>query len=236
MHADKCCGEKEFDREVTIGDGVDRVGRRRVKPSSRAVASGSSGSDEPARAPEPKGEIGRPLVPVAQPVDVAQQRMHVGQQQVPERHRLGVLHVGHARRGDVDVSAGLHRQRVGERDHLTGDRPGRIAQVQPKVGGHLVVAAAPGPQLAAQRAEPLEQAALERGVDVLVLDRRPESARRDVGFEAVERAEQLAQLVVGEQPRPREHPGVGPAARDVVRRQPPVELDADRELGQRLGG
>ena len=51
-----------------------------------------------------------------------------------------------------------------------------VTQVQPQVGRDLVVAAAAGAQLAAERADPLEQPALERGVDVLVVGRRPELA------------------------------------------------------------
>ena len=50
------------------------------------------------------------------------------------------------------------------------DRADVLAQVQPQIGGDLVVAAAAGAQLAAEGAEPLEQAAFERGVDVLVGD------------------------------------------------------------------
>ena len=49
-----------------------------------------------------------------------------------------------------------------------------IPQVKPQVGGHLIVAAPAGPQLASERAEPFEQAALKRGVHVLVGYRRPE--------------------------------------------------------------
>ena len=158
----------------------------------------------------------------------------MGEQQMPERDRLGVLHVRHARRSDLDVGTRLAGERVGERGDLAHDTAHGVAQVQPQVGRHLIVAAAPGSQLAAERAEPLEQPAFERGVDVLVLDRRAESACGDVGFEPVERTEERLQLVLGQQPRAMQHPGMGPAARDVVRRQPPVELNADRELRQRV--
>ena len=70
------------------------------------------------------------------------------------------------------------------------DLPHVVAQVQPQVGGDLVVAAAPGAQLAAERADPLEQAALERGVDVLVVGAGPERAVARVAVEVVEGAEQ----------------------------------------------
>ena len=64
-----------------------------------------------------------------------------------------------------------------------------VAQVQPQVGGYLVVTAAPGAQLAAQRAKALEQAALQGGVDVLVGDRRPERALLNRAVQVVERLE-----------------------------------------------
>ena len=110
-----------------------------------------------------------------------------------------------------------------------------VAQVEPQVGGDLVVAAAAGAQLAAERAEPLEQAALEGGVHVLVVDRRPERRRsRDRGVEVVERGEHLAELVVVEQAGAVQHPGVRPRGGQVVGREPPVEVHADRQPGQRV--
>ena len=79
--------------------------------------------------------------------------------------------------GRVAADLGLVDQRGLQLGQPADDEPGMVAQVQPQVGGDLVVAAAAGPQLAAERAEPLEQPALKRGVHVLVGDRRPEACR-----------------------------------------------------------
>ena len=78
----------------------------------------------------------------------------------------------------VPVPLGLADQRELKLGQPGGDDPDMVAQVEPQVGGDLVVAAAAGPQLAAELADPLEQAALERGVHVLVLGRRAERAVR----------------------------------------------------------
>ena len=95
----------------------------------------------------------RPLVPVLQPVDVAGDRVRVRQQLVGDEHRLGVLQVRHARRGDVLVPLGEPEQRELQRRQLRHQRADVVPQVQPQVGGDLVVAAAPGAELAAERAE-----------------------------------------------------------------------------------
>jgi hypothetical protein len=155
---------------------------------------------------------------------------------VPERDRLRVLDVRHARRGRVDVPFGLLDERVGEPDQLRGDAAGVVAQVEPQVGGHLVVARPAGAQLAAERAEPLQQTALQRGVHVFVLDGGPERAGGAGGLQVVERGEHLAELVGVEQARAGQDPGVRPRRGEVVRRQPPIELNAHRKPGQSLGG
>ena len=126
VHADQRGDEQELGDEVPVGDRVHRVRRtRRVKPSSLATATGSSGSDEPASAPAPSGDDRGPVVPVAQPVQVAQQRLDVRQQPVPEGDRLGVLHVGHAGRRRVHVPSGLLGQRVGQLDQPARPPRGR---------------------------------------------------------------------------------------------------------------
>ncbi len=118
---------------------------------------------------------------------------------------------------------------------LTDDEPGGVAEVEPQVGRHLVVARAAGAQLAAEAAELLEQPALQRGVHVLVLDPRAERAVGDLGAQLVEGAQHPVQLVDVEQPRAVQDAGVRLGGEQVVRREAPVEVDADRQPGERLG-
>jgi len=79
----------------------------------------------------------------------------VCQQLVAEHHRLRVLQVRHPGRGRGLVLLGLGQQRRLQFDHSQHDEPGVVPQVHAKVGGDLVVAAAAGPQLTAERADPL---------------------------------------------------------------------------------
>src|SRR5659263_187245 len=141
----------------------------------------------------------RAAVPVDQPIDVAGNGLHVRQQLVGEQHRLRVLQVGHPRRRGVEVALGLAQQRLLQLGQPLGDPPDLVAQVEPQVGGHLVVAAATCPQLAAQGAESLQETALQGGVHVLVLDRRPKRPVRRRGVQVVERGQHPGQLVVVEQ-------------------------------------
>ena len=101
-----------------------------------------------------------------------------------------------------DVPLGLVGQRVGQLDQRDGDAARLIAQVEPQVGGHLVVAGAAGAQLAAERAEPLEQAALDRGVHVLVVEVGDEVTGGDQAGQIIECGQDLAELGRVEQARP----------------------------------
>lgn len=183
------------------------------------------------------GRHGRARVPLAQPLRVPGEGLDVGQDVVREQDRLGVLEVRTAGHRHVGV-------RLGEADHCVlelrdqaADDPGVVAQVHPEEGRDLVVAGAARAQLAAEvGAQPLQQAALQRGVHVLVGDGAGEGAVGDVRFEPVQAFEHPRQLVVREQPGLVQHARVRTRTGDVVRREPPVEVDGRGQLRQGLGG
>jgi hypothetical protein len=54
------------------------------------------------------------------------------------------------------AGSGLVDQRALQLSQPARDEAGMVAEIQPQVGRDLVVAAAAGPQLAAQRAEPFQ--------------------------------------------------------------------------------
>jgi hypothetical protein len=104
-----------------------------------------------------------------------------------EQHRLGVLEVGAPRHRHPEVAIGLCHKGIDDVEHEGRDRAGLVTQVHPEEGGDLVVARATGPQPAADvGAGPLDEAPLQRGVDVLVAGLRHELPRLDVGAQGLE--------------------------------------------------
>ena len=177
-----------------------------------------------------------PGVPVAQPVQVAQQRLDVGEQLVAERHRLGVLQVGHAGRRRVDVPLGLVDQRVGQLDDAGRPRRGRgragtaAGRWRPGRCGERPARSLP-PSAPRRSSSPRSRAVCTSSSSTVGRNsptRRPPRGRP-------------ARPASGPAPRRR---AARPAAstracaRDAARsygREPPVELHAHRQPGQRLG-
>ncbi len=155
-----------------------------------------------------------------------------------EEHRLGVLHMGHSRRRRLlgEVAFCLVHQRGLQLSEPRGDLSRVIAQVHPQVGRDLIVPAPASAQPAAQRPDALEQAPFQRGVHVLVGRGGPEGAGLAVPAELIDRGEQPGDLLVVEQPSPVQHARVRAGREQVIAREPPVELNADRQPRQRVGG
>ena len=93
---------------------------------------------------------------------------------------LRALEVRVARHRPVDVRLGAREQHLDQRRERDVRASRRLAHEQRDVGRDLVVARARGVQRAADRADELGQAALDRHVDVLVVGREARSARREL--------------------------------------------------------
>ena len=155
-------------------------GPRRSR-APRAVIARSIGKPTPASAPAAERALlaGRRTRGPGGPA-VAREHPDVGQQVVGQAHGLRALQVGVAGQQRVEVRPRPERQqRLGQRP--AAPRPARRrgrADVEQRVGGDLVVAAAGGVQAPAGVADQLGEAALHRRVDVLVAGERRRSCSR----------------------------------------------------------
>ena len=187
------------EREVAVGDGVDRVAhlvRRRRDRQRRA--------GERAGAERRRRRLGGRE---REPRPVALEHLDPREQVVAERDRLRALQVrvaGHRRAG---LRFGAREDRARERDERGVGLGAGVGDVEPECGRDLVVARAAGVDLAADVAE----LPLDRRVHVLVrwIDRL--DRRQPLGH--------LFELRVVEDPRRVEPLRVEQRALDVVRQQ-----------------
>ena len=171
------------EREVTIGDRVDRVPH----------LAGGRGQPE-RRAGEGTGTewaLGRSCCGCGEPRSVAIEHLDPREQVMPERHRLPTLQVRVAREKRVGL---LLCERENDERECLDPFPGfgaRIENVEAKRRCDLIVARAPGMDLPAE----LPEQALDRAVDVLV---RVEVRRRVDGDLGQSRLH-VGELGVGQQ-------------------------------------
>ena len=159
--------------------------------------------------------------------------LYVREQVVGKQDGLRVLQVSHAGRRRVLVSLPHIDERGFEIHQPLHEEPDVRAQVEPQVGGDLIVATSTGAQLAAEGPEPFDQAAFEGGVHVLVRDSRDKCARLASGVEVVESCDHPPQLVVVQQARSVQHAGMRTRAHQVIGRKTPVEMYGRRQCSER---
>jgi hypothetical protein len=228
-------GEQRVGHEVAVAHGVEAVverGRETQLDGGEARVEGQRRAGQGAGAQ--RRHVGPPAG-VDQPVDVAGQRPAVGQQVVSQQHRLGPLQVGVAGQVRIAGGPGPVEQHLLQLADPPGD-PGQLALGPESQGGDdLVVAAAPGVELGPGVAGQGRDPALDGGVDVLVGGFEGEATGGQLGLDRVERGQHRLGLAGRQQSGPGQPGDVGPAAGQVVGRQPPVERQAHRERQQLLG-
>ena len=112
-------------------------------------------------------------------------------------------------------------------------RGDRASQVEAELGLREIVTAPPGGQLPSQLADLVAEQPLDRGVDVLVVEGRRRVGGEHVGHpvESLEHPLKLARL---QNPRPGQRARIGLVDADLLRMQPPVEVDGSPQPVERV--
>ena len=138
--------------------------------------------------------------------------MHV----VAERHRLRRLQVRESRHDRVGVRIGEVEQHDEQLRHHGVQSVDLVAEVQPDVGGDLIVARAAGVQSLADVSNDLDEAGLDVHVHVFARHGPFECTVVDFLVNGVQAVDDHAAFVAGKHADVRQHAGVSDGALNVV--------------------
>ena len=229
-------GRRErLEREVAVGDAVERIGGR---PVEKKRLGGHLAVDRERGAGERGGAertFVEALARVLEAPRIAPQHLDIGDEMMAEGDRLRRLQMGEA---GHDHGRAVQRTR-GERALQLGDLGqhgvDRVAHPEAEIDGDLVVARARGVQPPGRRADDLGQAAFDVHMDVF--ERARERKRSCLDF-ASDLGETLGdRLGVGgfDDALGGEHGEMGLGRRDILGGQLAVEIDRGVDLLHRLG-
>ena len=232
MHHAQRGSSGELDGEVAVAHAVQAVladlrlaaGIDHAQGAGHALAvQGVGGAGQGRRA---QGQAVGAAAHVGQALGVAGEHLHIGQQVVSKAHRLGHLQVGEAGQDDFHVFLGHINQRGLQLPQQIADEVDLVAQPQAHVGGHLVVAAAPGVQAFAGVAGELGQAGFDVEVHVFQIELPFKRARFDLAAHLGQTALDGGVVVGADDALGGQHLGVGQAAGDVGLPEAFVKEDA----------
>jgi hypothetical protein len=113
--------------------------------------------------------------------------------------------------------------------HRQVDAVERFTRPELYIGGHLIITAAPGVQLAANIAQLLDERRLDVHVHIFALEEEGKPARFDLSLNFRQTSHNLLALFTSDQTNPFEHPGVGRGTLDIVPEKTMVKGDGLRE-------
>ena len=142
---------------------------------------------------------------------------------VGQSHRLGSLQMGVAGKHGVQVLASAGDEDALQREESTLDRVAHVSKVEGQVGGHLVVATAPGVEPPCHASHSLLEPRLDVHVNVFQRRIEAEFSRLDLRRQRLQALDQGLDICLRQQPDAPEHPRVGDGAPDVVAGQRLVE-------------
>jgi hypothetical protein len=105
----------------------------------------------------------------------------------------------------------------------------RFSCPEPYISGHLIIAAAPGVQLAANVAKLVDERRLDVHVHIFALEKEWKLTRFDLSLNFRQTSHNLLAFFTSDQSNPLEHPGVGRRTLNIVLEETMVKGDGLRE-------
>ena len=148
---------------------------------------------------------------------------------------LRVLHVRAARHHGVTGAHRLPNERLSNVENTTGQVTRFLAQVHADERGNLIVTGAASAELTAQRRSgSLDEAALERGVNVFVVGSGHERTGGNICIQASQRVVHVGAFLVAQQANTMQLISVRMRTGDIHVGQPEVEVCRHTQCSQRL--
>ena len=159
---------EEVAGKVPVGDRVQTVRRGNGEPQRFSQVKAVHRICSPGQRTASQRQGIRMLGDFGEALTVAVQRPEMAHPPVREQDRLRLLEMGVTGDINIDVLAGPVEERFLKGTELRVQFGNDVQHPHAEIRDHLVIAAAPGMQLAAGGSDDLGQAAFHRGVDVLV--------------------------------------------------------------------
>ena len=198
-------GSAEFDGKIAVGNGVERIladGFEAKFPRHGLAVDREGGAGQCGGAQRQPIDA---AAAVGETLAVAAQHFEIGQQMVAEGHRLGHLQMREAGQGRVNMGFRRVEQRLLEIAQQAVDLVDGVAQPEPDVGGHLVVARATGVQALAGITDQGRETLFDVEVHILVVEIPVEAAGFDLADDRCHALLDGSQIGGGDDALPRQH-------------------------------
>ena len=177
---------QEFQREIPVGDRIERIAGRlaKAKGGRRLMAiDRKAGSGERGRA---EGAFVHPSKRVAATAEIARRHLGIGEAMMAEGDGLGDLKMGEARHHRIGMGLGLVDEGCDELEKPGLEALERRLHMEPEVDGDLIVARAGGVEPAGRRADQFGQPRLDIHMDVFAGPRKGEAPLGDLVTDRIE--------------------------------------------------
>ena len=223
MHAAEGDGKEDLGGEVAVAHGIHAVlrdaGEAELLRDILAIQDDGTACE---RAGAERHDVDA-FPGIAEAGGIAGEHLHIGEQMMGKEHGLPALEVGVARHDCAAAALGSLDQGTLEAVNQADDRIHGIAGIEAHIGGDLIVATAGGVELGTRGADALGQLRFDVHVHVFEGFLPLEVAAFDLALEAEQACFDLRLLVGREDAGFHQSLGMGDAAADVLRVEPPVK-------------